>query len=127
MLVAVKSIESGCFLSIIPVMTRRWGIFLHRLGLALAVFSVVGAVLLNAGAFQLRLEARKNLRALAPETSELQTELAEAYGNARDSAENLRRSLTFGGIWVVGGLFAYGLGLSARNAAGGRRQRRRRR
>ncbi len=109
------------------VMTRRWGTFLHRLGVTLAVFSVVGAVLLNAGALQLRLEARNTLRTLAPVTSELQTELAQAYGNARDSAEDLRRALTFGGIWIVVGLVAYGIGLSARNAAGVRRRRRRRR
>lgn len=92
----------------------------------MAVLAIVGAVLLNAGTLQLRLEARKTLRSLAPETSELQTELAEAYGNARTSAEDLRRSLTFGGIWIVGGLVAYGIGLSARNATGGRRRRRRR-
>jgi len=107
-------------------MNRRLGTFLHRLGLTLAVFSVAGAVLLNAGALQLRLDARKNLRSLAPETSELQTELAEAFSEARASTENLKRSLKLGGIWVVGGLFAYGLGWSARNAAGGRRRRRHR-
>ena len=79
---------------------------------------------MNAATLQLRLEAQKNLRSLAPETSELQIELSEAYSDARASADNLRRSLTFGGIWVAGGLFAYGLGVSARNAAGGRRRRR---
>lgn len=103
-------------------MTRRWGIFLYRLGSSLAVLAIVGAVLLNAGALQLRLEAQKTLRSLEPETGELQTELAQAYGDARDSAEDLRRALTFGGIWVVGGLLAYAIGLSARNATGGRRR-----
>lgn len=107
-------------------MNRRWGNFLHRLGLSLAALSIVGAVLLNAGALQLRLEAQKNLRALAPRASELQTELAEAYSEARESAENLKGSLKFGGIWIVGGLLAYTIGLGARNAAGGRRRRRRR-
>ncbi len=124
MLGALKSIESAYFVSIIPVMTRRWGTFLHRLGLTLVVFSVAGAVILNAATLQLRLEAQRNLRSLAPETSELHTELSKAYSDARVSSENLRRSLTFGGVWVAGGLFAYGLGLSARNAAGGRRRRR---
>lgn len=108
-------------------MNRRWGIFLHRLGLALAVFSVAGAIVLNAAALQLRLEAQKNLRGLTPETSELQTELAEAYGNARASTENLERSLKFGGIWLIVGLAAYGIGLTARNLTGGRRRRRHRR
>lgn len=75
----------------------------------------------------MRLEARETLRALAPATSELQTDLAQAYGNARDSAEDLRRALTFGGIWIVVGLVAYGIGLSARTTAGGGRRRRRRR
>jgi len=95
-------------------MTRRLGIFLHRLGLSLAVLSVVGAVVLNAGALQLRLDAQKKLRALAPETAELQTALAEAYSEARASTENLKRSLTFGGIWIIGGLLAYGFGWTAR-------------
>lgn len=108
-------------------MNRRWGNFLYRLGASLAVLAIVGAVLLNAGALQLRLEAQKTLRSLNPETSELQTELAQAYGEARASAQDLRRSLTFGSIWIVGGLVAYGIGLSARNATGGRRRRRRRR
>jgi len=103
-------------------MTRRWGIFLYRLGSSLAVLAIVGAVLLNAGALQLRLEAQKTLRSLAAETSELQTELALAYGDARASTENLKRSLKYSGMWIIGGLVAYGIGLSARNATGGRRR-----
>lgn len=107
-------------------MNRRWGNFLYRLGLSLAVLSIVGAVLLNAGALQLRLEAQKNLRSLAPETSELQTELAAAFSEAQAAAEDLKRSLKFGGIWIVGGLLAYAIGWGARNVAGGQRRRRHR-
>ena len=93
-----KVYRIGCLISIMAVMSWRWGSFLHRLGLALAVFSVAGAVILNAATLQLRLEAQRNLRYLAPETSEQQTELSNAHSDARVSSENLRRSLTFGGI-----------------------------
>lgn len=76
---------------------------------------MVGAVVVNAAALQLRLEAQKNLRSLAPETAELRPALTEAYSQAKASTENLRRSLTFGGLWIIGGMAAYGIGLTARS------------
>ncbi len=98
-------------------MTRRLGSCLHWLGLLIAVLAIGGAVAWNVWAFQQRQEAQKNLRTLSPALVERETALAEAFARQRASTKNLQRSVTFGGVLVLGGLFVYGFGWAARRTS----------
>ncbi|MFT5182371.1 MAG: hypothetical protein ACI8S3_002263 [Alphaproteobacteria bacterium] len=105
-------------------MTRRIGTFLHLFGAFLAVLAVLVAVVWNGWTIQQRQQSRENFNAIfkdninsqTPEASALPTLLPQAYAQVRASTEALKRSLMFGGILVIGGLAAYGLGWTARNA-----------
>ncbi len=98
-------------------MTRRLGNILHSLGLLIAVLSVLGALVWNGWTFSQRQAAQENLMALSPERRELETALVDAFAAKRASTENLKRSLTYGGILVLGGLIVYGFGWAARYAS----------
>ena len=98
-------------------MTRRLGTILHRLGLLIAVLSVLGALAWNASTFTQRQQAQENLKALLPERQHLETALVDPFAAKRTSTKNLKRSLTYGGVLVLGGLIVYGLGWAARYAS----------
>ncbi len=98
-------------------MTRRLGTFLYWLGSVLAVLAILSAVAWNGWTFQQRQLAQENLRTLSPERVERETALAEAFARQRASTESLKRSVTFGGVLVLGGLIVYGLGWAARQAS----------
>ena len=88
-------------------MTRRLGTILHRLGLLIAVLSVLGALAWNASTFTQRQQAQENLKALSPERQHLETALVDPFAAKRTSTKNLKRSLTYGGVLVLGGLIVY--------------------
>ena len=98
-------------------MTRRLGNILHSLGLLIAVLAIGGAVAWNVAAFQQRQQARENLRTVPPELVERETALAEAFARQRASTKNIKRSVTYGGFLVLGGLIVYGLGWAARSVS----------
>ncbi len=98
-------------------MSRRLGSLLYWLGTVVAVLAIAGAVAWNAQTFQARQAAQENLRTLSPERLERETALAEAFARQRASTQNLKRSLTVGGVLVLGGLIVYGFGLAARYAS----------
>jgi hypothetical protein len=98
-------------------MSRRLGTTLHWLATALAVLAIIGAVAWNLQALQERQEAQENLRTLSLERIERETALAEAFARQRASTQSLKRSLTFGGVLVLGGLIVYGFGWVARYAS----------
>ena len=107
------------------------GNLFHRLGAALALLAIVIAVAWNAWTFDLRQQAREQFDAQfagrgtsVPQISSITpTGLAEGYARVRASTRRLERSMTFGGMLILGGLFAYGLGVAARqaNRGGGKR------
>ncbi len=95
-------------------MSERVGTYLYWLATALAVLAIVGAIIWNVQTLQARQEAQENLRTLSPALEDRDAVLAEAFARQRASTERLKRSLTFGGVLVLGGLIVYGLGLVAR-------------
>jgi len=98
-------------------MTRRSGNLIYWLASLVAVLAILAAIVWNGWTLNQRQTAQENLKALSPERTELQTAMAEAFAGKRASTENLKRSLTFGGVLVLGGLIVYGLGWAARYAS----------
>lgn len=114
-------------------MTRRMGTLIYRLGSLIAVLAILGAVAWNVSAFSQRQQVRENFNSqfktdLGPlffeesigargVTDEFPKGLAQQLGRSRAASENLRRSITFGGVLVIIGLIAYALGLAVRSAS----------
>jgi hypothetical protein len=98
-------------------MTRRSGTLIYRLASLVAVLAIFGAVAWNVQTFQERQQAQENLRTFPTEQVEREKVLAEAFARQRASTQSLKRSLTFGGVLVLGGLIVFGLGLAARYAS----------
>lgn len=95
--------------------------FSHRLGLAVALLAILGAVAWNGWTFQQRQEVRAEFNALfmdnlgagAPLANEAPVIVNEAYARVKASTESLEQSMIFGVILVIGGLAAYGIGCCA--------------
>ncbi len=98
-------------------MSRRRGTILHWLGALVAALAIAGAVVWNVETYQARQAAQHDLRALPPEIENREAALAAAFAQQRASTQGLRRSVTFGGVLVLGGLIVYGLGWVARYAS----------
>jgi flagellar biogenesis protein FliO len=114
-------------------MTRRVGNFLYRLGSLIAVLAIVAAVIWNVSAFNQRQHVRENFNSQFKTdlgstfvedsiagrrvTDEFLKGLAQQVERSRAATENLKQSITFGGVLVIIGLIAYALGLAARSAS----------
>lgn len=111
-------------------MTNISKTFSHRLGLLLAVLAIFGAVAWNGWTIYERNQVRAEFNALfvdnvsrrAPTTSEVPMVVNAAYAKVKASTEALERSITLGGILVIGGLVAYGVGCCASTATRRRKQ-----
>jgi len=103
-------------------MSRRIATIFHWLGLLAAVLAIGAAVVWNAETFHERRAAQEHLRTLPPALENRDAALVQAFARQRASTEKLKRSLTGGGVLVLGGLIVYGLGLAVYSAS--RRRRR---